>query len=207
MNRTDVINRLIQKYNYKTYLEVGVRDMNANFNNIHIDYKESCDIAQIKGLTYNMTSDEMFEQMDKDKKFDIIFIDAMHDESYADRDIHNSLKHLNIGGVICIHDVLPTHKSMTVKKEKYDDSVAWTGDVYKSIAKLYGTDIDYVTVDNGDYGLGIIRYNKECSNDLDKKCEYSYEDLFNDMNHFGKHITELGKKVLHVIQINDPYLK
>ena len=32
MNRYDIINNLIQKYDYKTYLEIGVRNSDECFN-------------------------------------------------------------------------------------------------------------------------------------------------------------------------------
>jgi hypothetical protein len=198
MNHTQIINALIKKFNYKSYLEIGVRNPNDNFYLIDIEHKESCDIEdKYNMITYHMTSDEMFNTMDQAKKYDIIFIDGMHDESYVDRDIHNSMCHLNNGGVICIHDVIPGNKRMTEKKAKYDDRTAWTGDVYKSVAKLYGTGIDYVTVNNNDYGLCIIYFNGH-NNDIGKQCEYSYEDLFGD-NHSMRVLTPLAHKVLNII--------
>ena len=58
-------------------------------------------------ITYLMPSDEMFANMSINQNYDIIFIDGMHSEDYLDRDIINSLKHLNPNGLILCHDVLP----------------------------------------------------------------------------------------------------
>lgn len=207
MNHTQIINALIKKFRYNSYLEIGVRNPNENFNLIDIEHKESCDIEDpYNMITYHMTSDEMFNTIDASKKYDIIFIDGMHDESYVDRDIHNSISHLNENGAICIHDVIPRNKQMTSKKEKYDDRCAWTGDVYKAVAKLYGSGIDYMTINNNDYGLCIIYGNKQY-NDIEKQCEYTYEDLFGD-NPNSCVLTPLGRRVLNVIEdINNEYFK
>ena len=35
MKRTDIINALVNKYNYNTYLEIGVRHLEDNFNHIN----------------------------------------------------------------------------------------------------------------------------------------------------------------------------
>ena len=34
ISRTEIINYLIKKYSYKTYLEIGVRDPKTNFDKI-----------------------------------------------------------------------------------------------------------------------------------------------------------------------------
>ena len=97
MTRTDIINYLIRKYNYKSYLEIGL-DTGVNYEHIQCDSKESVDpffkedhknsrdlqfdsdIPQrIKDLlTYRLTSDCFFEQ--NTKTYDIIFVDGLHHE-------------------------------------------------------------------------------------------------------------------------------
>lgn len=205
MDHTQIINYLIQKYDFKTYLEIGVRNPNDNYYKINIQYKECCDIDNSYGVvTYHMPSDEMFRIMPLDKKYDIIFIDGMHDESYVDRDLKNSIKHLNPNGIICLHDVVPLYEGTTIKKDKYDDKTGfWNGDVYKSIAKLYGSELDYYTINNGDSGLGIIKYKEGVINNLNWKCKYKYSYLFDDSKRFPNNITEEGKKILNVVEIDN----
>ena len=43
MNRYDIINNLIQKYDYKTYLEIGVRNSDECFNLVNCEIKHSVD--------------------------------------------------------------------------------------------------------------------------------------------------------------------
>lgn len=207
MNHLEVINKLIEKYNYKSYLEIGIYD-GDNFSKVNIENKESNDISSDKlvyvdKLTYEMTSDEMFSKMPLDKKYDIIFIDGMHDEQFVDRDIINSLKHLNKGGVICVHDVIP--KNRRAQENYYDRGYIqkdeWNGDVWKSITKLQDQNIEFYTLRNYDYGLTIIKY-RDNFYDLTvpnylSKLKYDY--LFNDTNDFNTCLKMQGIFVLHVI--------
>jgi hypothetical protein len=90
MKRFDIINALIKKNNYKTYLEIGVRDKEC-FNQIIIDDKKGCDpldegfLAEFSvakstsdkkwkpseiDVDFRMTSDEYFKN--HNHKYDII---------------------------------------------------------------------------------------------------------------------------------------
>ena len=99
MNRTDIINFLIKKFDYKTYLEIGVSNTNLNFNHIEIPYKVGVDPDKsVYGIQHNLTSDEFFTL--NNQKFDIIFIDGMHEFHQVYRDTQNSLNILNDGGIM-----------------------------------------------------------------------------------------------------------
>jgi len=52
-------------------------------------------------------TDEFFKSLDKDKKFDFIFIDASHDKKQVAKDFLNSFKHLTENGIIALHDIAP----------------------------------------------------------------------------------------------------
>ena len=54
---------------------------------------------------YCMTSDDYFSN--HDEKFDIIFIDGLHEGQQVKRDIENSLNVLNKNGHILLHDMNP----------------------------------------------------------------------------------------------------
>lgn len=60
MNRTSIINKFIDKYNYKTYLEIGVRDLNSNFNKVKCSHKLSVDPDPPYPTSFNTTSDDFF---------------------------------------------------------------------------------------------------------------------------------------------------
>lgn len=203
MNRTQLINKLVEYNGFKTYLELGVENPSLNFNNIHVEKKDSVDINPNAKAVYTMSTDDFFEQLSPIKKYDLVFIDAMHVEEYVDRDLTNALKHLNPGGMICLHDVIPISKNTAQKKDKYDGTV-WNGDVYRSVVKLFSTPLNYVTVFNYDHGLTILYDNDNKLVDTTKyTCDYAYEEIFNDSCGGINKITELGREKMHLITESD----
>jgi hypothetical protein len=155
VKRTDIINKLIQRFGYTSYLEVGTQDPNSNFNKINIPNKVSIDPFPRGTVTFVGTSDEYFESIDESVKYDIIFIDGLHHSDQVTKDIENSLKHLSENGTIVCHDCLPTTEKMQLRE---DHGGEWTGDTWKAIAELRTTRTDLdIRVVNTDYGCGIIR--------------------------------------------------
>lgn len=107
---SEIINLFCDKFNYKSYLELGLRDPNNTFNKIRCIEKISVDINPNCGPTFCMTTDEFFSKLDKDKKFDLIFIDASHYADNVRKDFENSLSHLNENGTIVMDDINPTQE-------------------------------------------------------------------------------------------------
>ena len=99
-------------------------------------------------------SDDFFESLDKNVKFDLIFIDGLHHYDQVLRDIRNSLKHLNKGGTIVCHDMLPDNEEMQIVPRQVE---SWTGDCWKAWAYLRMTrkDLSMIVLDT-DHGIGII---------------------------------------------------
>lgn len=161
MQRFDIINSFIQKNGYKSYLEIGVSN-GLNFNKIKIQSKQSVDPAlgmyKDSHPTYKMTSDEFFEKH-PDKKFDIIFIDGLHHSEQVDKDIDNSLKSLNDGGVIVLHDCNPTTKEIQLIPR---ETSIWLGDVWKSFVTFKEnnkSNYQCYVIDT-DFGCGVIQNGK-----------------------------------------------
>jgi hypothetical protein len=172
MNRTDIINIYAKSINAKSYLEIGVRVAEDNFNHIRIPYKVGVDPG-IEGVfegTHRMTSDEYFSQ--NTDTFDIIFIDGLHEREQVSKDIENSLNVLNQNGIIICHDMNPQIKEHQlpntdpirqkyVKEQKELGNKGyglWTGDCWKSFVYLRSTrkDLEMFVVDI-DFGVGIIK--------------------------------------------------
>jgi hypothetical protein len=174
MKRTDVINALITKYGYTSYLEVGTQDPASNFEKINAEYKVSIDPFPRGIVTFTGTSDEYFESIAEDVKYDIIFIDGLHHSDQVLKDIKNSLNHLSENGSIVCHDCLPSNERM---QERDDHGGEWTGDVWKAIAELRVETIELdIKVVDTDYGCGIIRKgtNIPYQTDDDYKSYYHY---------------------------------
>jgi len=149
MTRGTIIQKLVDYYGYKSYFEIGVRHFET-FNSIKIDLKESLDHNPGYNATYVGKSDDVFKTLPKDKKWDIIFVDADHERDQVLRDIKNSLNHLNENGTVVCHDMCPPNK-MHLRWEYCNNS-------WEALAKLRTTDpnLEIFTVDT-DYGVGVIR--------------------------------------------------
>ena len=154
MTRTDIINHLIKKIEAKSYLEIGVREPEGNFNHIKCDKKVAVDPVPLGQGIIALTSDAFFKQ--NESMFDVIFIDGLHVADQVERDILNSLAVLNPGGYIICHDMNPTEELM--QKVPIETTGAWTGDCWKAWVKLRSErdDLSMYVLDT-DYGVGVIQ--------------------------------------------------
>ena len=160
MNRTQIINFFIKKYNFKSYLEIGIQDKTVNFNHIQCDKRIGVDPLVSADATHCMTSDEFFMiNADDSEAFDFIFIDGDHRCEQVDKDINNALNILTPNGIIMCHDCLPDREEHQFKSPVVPH---WNGDVWTSIVKLRITRPDlYVATINSDCGCGIVKRGKQ----------------------------------------------
>lgn len=159
MTRTEIINGLIAKYDYKSYLEIGVNTpAQPGYNWVGITAEIKHGVDPNVDTTYKMTSDDFFEKH-VTQKYDIVFVDGLHIFEQAYRDIVNSLANLNENGIIVVHDCNPVTE---ITQRRIRASDAWHGDVWKAIVKLRieNPDLDICTV-NTDEGCGIIKKGKQ----------------------------------------------
>jgi len=155
--RWDLINYLIEKKNYKNYLEIGC-DQNQLFSKVKINNKIGVDPES--GGNIRTTSDNFFS--DNTKKFDIIFIDGLHVYEQVKKDIINSVKCLNENGIILVHDCMP---ESLAKQAVPRFKMKWNGDVWKAIVDLrQNEELDIHTCEI-DEGIGVIQ-KKENSDKL-----------------------------------------
>jgi len=206
--RTDIINNLIEKNGFKTYLEIGLDNPFNNFVEINCLTKHSVDPFIVRDnsfdfidcgkskddleeeikralpyLTFRTTSDDFFEKTSL--KYDIIFIDGLHTERQCGKDIINGLKHLNEGGYIIVHDCLPSQEVSQIIPRKV---IEWNGDVWKCIPELNKQFIGYDVVDC-DFGCGVIKYTPDW-----KYLHYLDKSIY-EWNDFEKN----RDKLMHVI--------
>ena len=104
----EVIKFFAEKFNYNSYLELGIRDLTNCFNHIPCELKEGVDISPACNPTWCMTTDEYFSTVGNEKTWDLIFIDASHERDQVMRDFENSLSRLNENGIIIMDDINPT---------------------------------------------------------------------------------------------------
>ena len=172
MHRWDIINWLIGKYGYKTYLEIGVEKGDC-FMRVEYEQQTGVDPDPESPADIHETSDVFFYDLLVDEfeigkphvEYDIIFIDGDHHEGQVIKDINNSLDHLAEGGTIVVHDCNPptaqhaAEKPM-IFKQRNDGSeyFVWNGTVWKAfvMTRLFRKDLQCRCVD-ADWGCGIIQ--------------------------------------------------
>lgn len=142
-NRIDVINYIIGRFNFKSYLEIGCQD-NVCFNAIVADHKVGVD--PVSGGTHRMTSDQFFDDMRQN--YDVIFIDGDHSHMQVLRDIRNSLLVLNPGGAIVMHDCLPPDAS--------HESTRLCGTAWRAFAQYRQNRWLDSAVADFDFGVGVL---------------------------------------------------
>ena len=165
MNRTGILNYLIMVHKLSHYLEIGVRDPRYNYNKIKAKVKDGIDPDPKSTAPTKMTSDAYFARMDEDfnwrkesRGFHIVFIDGLHVEAQADKDVANAIKHTPPNGIIVLHDCNPKTRWHQRSYDAYTEkSGEWNGTVWRTFAKLRMTreDLFMYTVDT-DFGVGII---------------------------------------------------
>ena len=178
MNRIEIINWLIERYKYTSYLEIGVGKGEC-FHQIKAPVKVGIDPVPQFDSIIGITSDDYFA-INKDK-YDIIFIDGMHKYLQVFRDICNSLRVLNKNGRIVVHDCNPNEYTATEDMESH----IWNGTVWKAILHCRMLGIAYIEVVNADWGCGIITPNEVSPIDFGISVEQiildlSYNFLYNN---------------------------
>jgi hypothetical protein len=171
--RTDLINFVRAKHDYQSYLELGQGAREDNFDAIGSKIKIGVDPDRKWNAAYQMTSDEFFAQ--NKQSFDLISINGLHDAAQVERAIVNSLKVLNQGGSIVIHDCNPTSaQQQTVPQPPNQGD--WKGDVWKAWVKLRATHDDLkMTTINVEGGCGVITRGKQTKVKL--PAELTYQGL------------------------------
>ena len=126
----DFFRFLFQSIKPENYLELGVRDgacftkvapLCKKATGVDADPSNRGKFTLAPNMKYfEMTTDEYFEQLDKDELFDVIFIDADHSHEQSLKDFINAKEHLMDDGFVFFHDTYPFNESyMAVNKCNY----------------------------------------------------------------------------------------
>jgi hypothetical protein len=155
MNRTDIINSLIEAKGLQSYLEIGVQRASFNHNLVKCERKVGVDPFPIEPAEnqYLSTSDEFFDS--NEELFDLIFIDGDHTEDQVDTDISNALMSLNHGGVIVLHDCLPPSEWHQRPSES-NPELPWNGTTWKAVLRHFNSSPYLCYIVDCDWGCGVI---------------------------------------------------
>ena len=179
--RFDLINYFIRERGFRSFLEIGT-DAGDTFRAVDCLRKVSVDPNA--DATFRMTSDQFFDS--NREKFDIVFVDGFHEWHQAHRDAKNSLRCLNKGGVVIMHDCAPRSVECARHLEIYERPTGpWCGDVWVAFLKLR-QELPFLTyVWNHDWGCGVIDTAKAPANLPEPLEDLDFYDLtFSD---FLKH--------------------
>ena len=147
-SRLEIVQNIINKKNYSSYLEIGTfKDELFGF----IKCKDKIGVDPVWGGNIKKTSDKFF--LENTQKFDLIFIDGLHHYKQVKKDIINSLKVLNDGGMILMHDCMPkNYYYQAVPRCQYD----WNGDTWKAFLEVRVKDDVGAYCCYADQGIGVI---------------------------------------------------
>lgn len=166
--RYEVINEILEKKSDAAYLEIGVRDPALNFDKIIAKIKYSVDPGlefKENPVDFKVTSDEFFNQLraegilQKDIKFDVVFIDGLHKAEQVSRDIQNAFDFLKEDGFIVLHDCNPPSEWHARENKDYELSPAgsnWTGTTWKAFVKWGQQEDVRIACIDSDWGIGIL---------------------------------------------------
>lgn len=144
--------------------------------------------ANFNNKFFELTSDDFFAQKAAYLKeiggIDVIFIDGLHLYEQVVIDVENSLKFLNPGGVILLHDCNPLSEAAATRgyspaEIRLNPPPGWTGewngDTWKAVVELRSRRSDLqVTVFNCDYGIGYVKVGAP-----ENMLSFSVEDITN----------------------------
>lgn len=160
-NHTELLNAIIEKYNLKSYIELGVQTPEQNFYKINVPLRLGVDpcLPDLPSpqARYNLisdTSDSFFDKLSSiwldrwPQKYDLIFIDGLHHADQVKRDFENSLRCLSDNGFILIHDTLPDEEQYTTVPR---ETRRWYGNVFAWAMTLNQYD-----------GIGFVTFNIDC---------------------------------------------
>ncbi|WP_160319252.1 class I SAM-dependent methyltransferase [Salegentibacter mishustinae] len=155
MNRIMLIQYLIDKNGYSTYLEIGSQRgesllpikcrkkiaVDPCFLLKNKDKLKACfqNYTNFNNKYFEMTSDDFFLNrksfLNNLGKLEIVFIDGLHTFSASLKDALNSLEYLDDNGTIVMHDCFPPHKAAATKGDNAAEVISrkhtikgWTGE-------------------------------------------------------------------------------
>lgn len=155
MKRFDIINSLLKKRNGTSYLEIGVQGKHKCYDKVMAKTKVGVDPDPKAGADFVLTSDEFFAHLDPKTRFDVIFIDGLHEDAQFQRDVLNALRFISLNGFIVMHDCNP---QLEIEQVVPRISKRWNGDCWKAFVRLrFSLPYKTFTVDT-DEGCGVMYY-------------------------------------------------
>lgn len=192
VNKGDIINRLIDRFNFKSFLEYNKFDGKNFYENILCEEKEIAYqpeesyldghnlkrlLAAAEGADIDriLPLDRLLTRF-KNRKFDIIFFDPIHIRPEVDLCLQKLPQLLNPGGILVVHDCNPEYIELTSVKRRPG---AWTGETFKAFALFRHFNREQTITVSEDFGVGLI-WNKDLNLDYQVEWDIDYKDFSQD---------------------------
>lgn len=164
MRKHVIVNALIRKHNYRSYLEVCTPYAGGKFARIDRAHARTCErlvyrcpshLSDRREVTYRTEGEDTAGLVPDDRRYEAIFIDAWHTLACVERDIRDAFARLVPGGAIVLHDCLPPTRGLA---QPVALAGGWCGLTYCGFLDfvLATPGIVHYTVDS-DFGCGVIR--------------------------------------------------
>ena len=185
--RWDVLNLVAKTIGAESYLEIGVNDGNC-IKRIEVaekwgvDPNPTGDAISYTDVLIPRTSRFFFDKIapSLQRRFDLVFIDGDHRAEIVYEELQAAAGLLSPKGVICLHDCNPHTEEM--QRVPMQVGQAWTGDVWKTVARLRSEGTFWTRVVPFDYGTAIVVPGKG-SAQINLPCEWDrllWKDLLSD---------------------------
>lgn len=194
-NHTNLLNYLIERYSLKSYLEIGINNPDNNYNRINLPYTSKVGVDPclplLKENLVPVESDVFFAA--QHDTFDLVFVDGLHHSDQVKRDFENTIRYLNDGGYVVLHDTCPDGEEFTTVPRA---TKKWYGDVYKFAMTLHKYGLQYFTLDI-DCGMTVI-----CKQPI----RWNGDEYINMPTHVScewLNYVAYKKQLLRIIDVND----
>lgn len=159
-DRLWLLRELSKAIGARRYLEIGVFE-GYTFEGLKgfVPERVGVDPNRSSKATVYTTSDRYFAGLPAEERFDLVFIDGLHERAQVARDIRHALERLNRGSVIVVHDCYPPSEAAQ-QRVGADGTIpggVWCGDVWRGWLDIRAERPELpMVVWTGDLGCGLI---------------------------------------------------
>jgi hypothetical protein len=210
VTRAEVLQAILSLFEAPGYLEIGVDSGETFFalaaaRKVAVDPGFRFDIDEARGREphtafFEVESDRYFgELIDRNEKFDVIYVDGLHTFEQTLRDFCNSLRFLSDDGVIVIDDVVPNSYASSLpnasiaaqlKSALNDPDQSWMGDVYRLVFFIdtFFQQYDYATITDN-HGQLVVWSRQRSAEEVTRRAveqiaRAPFESIFIDRHSF-----------------------
>jgi hypothetical protein len=212
MNRIKLIQEIIRKQKFRTYLEIGTNkgrsllpvrchlkmavDPGFKIKPQHILKWYMKNPTNFRNRYFRETSDDFFKNREaylrKKSYVDIALVDGLHTYEQSLKDVMNVLKYLNPQGLIVMHDCYPPDEVAATPARSVENAIeiagdkwkkVWCGEVWKTILYLRKKYPDELDVCVINADFGLGIVRKKSRDEVDLKIDKSLQQEIGSLDY------------------------